>query len=256
LASQARLKMDALSVESASRREVTKDTKVNQPYLTLALSPIEAEREEERKTMTRSESISHLATALANAQAEMPVAVFDATNPFLKSKYASLGSVIQASRPILAKHKLSLVQFPVSDGTDGTDGTHGNSTPPPSLSPAGAERVTGRGEARSTEFIGVESILMHESGEFVSERIVIPLTEEKGKTKVQCAGSTLTYLRRYSWAAILGMYSDEDSDGSTPVQAFTGERLEAGGRRPEVGGPRSESRPALPPPPMKQLQSK
>ena len=42
----------------------------------------------------------------------MPVAVFDATNPFLKSKYASLGAVIQASRPILAKHKLSLVQFP------------------------------------------------------------------------------------------------------------------------------------------------
>jgi hypothetical protein len=47
----------------------------------------------------------------------MPVAVFDATNPFLKSKYASLGAVIQASRPILAKHKLSLVQFPVSQGT-------------------------------------------------------------------------------------------------------------------------------------------
>ena len=45
----------------------------------------------------------------------MPVAVFDATNPFLKSKYASLGAVIQASRPILAKHKLSLMQFPISD---------------------------------------------------------------------------------------------------------------------------------------------
>ena len=54
--------------------------------------------------MNKSETITHLATALAKAQAEMPVAVFDATNPFLKSKYASLGSVIQASRPILAKH--------------------------------------------------------------------------------------------------------------------------------------------------------
>ena len=137
--------------------------------------------------MTRSESITHLATALAQAQAEMPVAVFDATNPFLKSKYASLGAVIQASRPILAKHKLSLVQFPISDANG----------------------------------IGVESILTHESGEFVSERIVIALTEEKGKSRVQSAGSTLTYLRRYSWASILGMYSDEDSDGASPVQAFT-----------------------------------
>ena len=131
--------------------------------------------------MNKSESITHLASALARAQAEMPVAVFDATNPFLKSKYASLGAVIQASRPILAKHKLSLVQFPISDAAG----------------------------------IGVESVLAHESGEFVAERILIPLTEEKGKSKVQSAGSTLTYLRRYSWASILGMYSDEDSDGGS-----------------------------------------
>lgn len=151
--------------------------------------------------MTKSETITHLATALAKAQAEMPVAVFDATNPFLKSKYASLGAVIQASRPILAKHRLSLVQFPISDGGS----------------------ATGQGER-----VGVESILAHESGEFVAERIVIPLTEEKGKSKVQSAGSTLTYLRRYSWASILGMYSDEDSDGSSPAQAFAPKPAPAG----------------------------
>ena len=144
--------------------------------------------------MNKSETITHLATALAKAQAEMPVAVFDAQNKFLNNKYASLGAVIEASRPILAKHKLSLVQFPISDGGS----------------------ATGQGER-----VGVESILAHESGEFVAERILIPLTEEKGKSKVQSAGSTLTYLRRYSWASILGMYSDEDSDGSSPVQAFT-----------------------------------
>ena len=154
--------------------------------------------------MTKSESITHLAAALALAQAEMPVAVFDAQNKFLNNKYASLGAVIEASRPILAKHKLSLMQFPISDASG----------------------------------IGVESVLTHESGEFVAERVVIPLTEEKGKTKVQCAGSTLTYLRRYSWAAILGMYSDEDSDGGSPLQAFA----------PKAG-------PMLPPPPMKSFQN-
>jgi hypothetical protein len=175
--------------------------------------------------MTRSESITHLAAALARAQAEMPVAVFDATNPFLKSKYASLGSVIQASRPILAKYKLSLVQFPISEIRRLT----------PALSPVEAERGSG---AIGPDYIGVESVLTHESGEFVSERIVIPLTEEKGKTKVQCAGSTLTYLRRYSWAAILGMYSDEDGDGATPAQAFA-----------------AKAPPMLPPPPMKPLQN-
>ena len=181
--------------------------------------------------MIRSETITHLATALAKAQAEMPVANFDATNPFLKSKYASLGAVIQASRPILAKHKLSLVQFPISGSSATGEIRHLT----PALSPVEAGRVNGaHGVTRpSGDFIGIESILMHESGEFVAERILIPLTEEKGKTKVQCAGSTLTYLRRYSWASILGMYSDEDSDGSSPVQAFT-----------------PKPTPALPPPPQ------
>ena len=165
----------------------------------------------QKNIMNKSESITHLATALAKAQAEMPVAVFDATNPFLKSKYASLGAVIHASRPILAKHKLSLVQFPISD-------------------PVG---------------IGVESILTHESGEFIAERISIPLTEEKGKSKVQSAGSTLTYLRRYSWASILGMYSDEDSDGCVPHGP-----LAKGDSAPGLQAFQSKSATALPPPPL------
>ena len=181
--------------------------------------------------MTRSETITHLAAALARAQAEMPVAVFDAANPFLKSKYATLGSVIQASRPILAKHKLSLVQFPISQGTPHPACGH--------LLP-GAEKDGGATAVASpaVDYIGVESILTHESGEFVSERILIALTEEKGKSKVQSAGSTLTYLRRYSWASILGMYSDEDSDGSSPAQAFP---------------PKPAT--ALPPPPIKKIHN-
>ena len=95
---------------------------------------------------------------------------------------------------------------------------------------------------RPTEFIGVESILTHESGEFVAERIVIPLTEEKGKSKVQSAGSTLTYLRRYSWASILGMYSDEDSDGvaGPPANAAFQPKPTPAGKLPV---------PTLPPPP-------
>ena len=205
--------------------------------------------------MTRSESITHLATALAKAQAEMPVAVFDATNPFLKSKYASLGAVIQASRPILAKHKLSLVQFPISGPNLGLANAAGeNRHLTPALSPVEAEREKTRAEkdggAREGyrgggDYIGVESILAHESGEFVAERILIPLTEEKGKSKVQSAGSTLTYLRRYSWASILGMYSDEDSDGGGSV---TGHSM------PTPSVPK-KSATALPPPPVKQFQN-
>jgi hypothetical protein len=180
--------------------------------------------------MNKSESITHLAAALAKAQAEMPVAVLDATNPFLKNKYATLGSVITASRPVLAKHKLSLVQFPISGGS-GTGEVRqlSQDAPHPAsghLLPRAekgieAEREKAAQQPRPTgEWIGVESILTHESGEFIAERILISLTDEKGKSRVQAAGSVLTYLRRYSWAAILGMYADEDADGGSPVQAF------------------------------------
>jgi len=99
---------------------------------------------------------------------------------------------------------------------------------------------------------------MHESGEFIAERIVIPLTEEKGKTKVQCAGSTLTYLRRYSWAAILGMYSDEDSDGCEPHGRSTAPPANQGPQGPAgSSGKPVPPKPAtaLPPPPVKQLQN-
>ncbi|MEI8290752.1 MAG: ERF family protein [Verrucomicrobiota bacterium] len=195
--------------------------------------------------MNQSASITHLAAALAKAQAEMPVAVFDATNPFLKSKYASLGAVIQSSRPILAKHNLSLIQFPI--GGFGDEVRHLT----PALSPVEAEREkssTARGDARPTvDYIGIESVLTHESGEFVAERILIPLTEEKGKSRVQSAGSTLTYLRRYSWASILGMYSDEDSDGVAVSPANM--PLSKGSNAPGLKAFQSKSATALPPPP-------
>src|SRR5215831_15341904 len=109
-----------------SSPRITRITRINTKQECGALP----RRHYEEKTMTKSESITHLAAALAKAQAEMPVAAFDATNPFLKSKYATLGAVIQASRPILAKHKLSLVQFPVNEIRHLT----------PSLSPIEAER--------------------------------------------------------------------------------------------------------------------
>ena len=175
--------------------------------------------------MNQSSSIQNLATALAKAQAEMPVAVFDAANPFLKSKYASLGAVIQSSRPILAKYNLGLIQFPISQ---------------PAVPPA-------------VELVGIESILSHASGEFISERILIPLVEEKGKSRVQSAGSTLTYLRRYSWASILGMYSDEDSDGShMPVGIAS---LPNGGSALAKFISPKKPAPALPPVPMQKLKS-
>ena len=129
--------------------------------------------------MKKSESIVKLAGALSKAQAEMPVVKMDKTNPFLKYKYATLGAVIEAARPVLAKHELSIVQFPVNDGFDK---------------------------------MGVTTILTHSSGEWMEETIVIPTSEQKGLSVAQSVGVIISYLRRYSLASILGMYADEDVD--------------------------------------------
>ncbi len=130
--------------------------------------------------MNSSTSIQNLASALSKAQAEMPKVKFDAKNPFLKNSYATLGAVIDASRPVLAKFQLSLVQFPVSQ------------------------------EGR----IGVTSRLMHETGEFIEETITLVPENAKGLSVNQSAGVTISYLRRYAQVSILNMYADEDTDGN------------------------------------------
>lgn len=132
--------------------------------------------------MKKSETIVKLAGAMSKAQAEMPAVKMNAVNPFLKNKYADLGAVIETSRPVLARHGLAVVQTPVSDG----------------------------------DKIGVTTIITHESGEWMEDTIMLDIGEEKGKSRAQVAGSVITYLRRYSLSAILGMYADEDTDASAP----------------------------------------
>jgi len=125
--------------------------------------------------------IAKLSAALVAASAEMPAVGLDQTNPFLKNRFASLGAVIAAVRPILAKHNLAIMQFACSD-------------------------EQGR--------VGIRTRIIHSSGEFLEESIYLEATEEKGKSRAQVAGSIITYLRRYAQSALLNLYADEDTDGN------------------------------------------
>ena len=125
--------------------------------------------------MNKSDSIKNLAVAMHKAQAEMGGAHKGANNPFFKSKYADLGSVVQAVKEPFANNELSFVQFPVESG--------------------------GR--------IGIETILMHSSGEWLSNEFTVNLT----KQDAQGAGSAITYCRRYGLQAVAGIPS-EDDDGN------------------------------------------
>lgn len=125
--------------------------------------------------MEKSESIKNLALALNKAQAEMGAASKGKDNPFFKSKYADLAEVVKAVKEPFANHGLSYTQFPIENG--------------------------GR--------IGVETILMHESGEYITNSFTVNLS----KQDAQGAGSAITYCRRYALQAIAGIPS-EDDDGN------------------------------------------
>jgi len=57
-----------------------------------------------------SESIAKVAAALVKAQAEMPVVFKNEANPFYHSRYATFDSIVAETRPVLAKHKLAVIQ--------------------------------------------------------------------------------------------------------------------------------------------------
>ena len=123
--------------------------------------------------MNKSESISNLAKALCKAQNEMGGAVKDATNPFFKSKYADLGSVIKAIKEPFYNNGLSYSQFPVTS-------------------------AGGQG-------IGVTTILMHSSGEWLESEFFLPLA----KLDPQAGGAAITYARRYSLMAAAGIPAED-----------------------------------------------
>lgn len=135
--------------------------------------------------MNQSPDIKELAIALSAAQSEFTAVPFNATNPFLKNRYADLSAIVTSTKPILAKNHLAISQMLYSDGNS----------------------------------VGVTTMLMHSSGQWISSSIALPLGEEKGKSLAQVAGSIATYCRRYAYSAILGIVSDEDTDGNEPRRA-------------------------------------
>ena len=124
--------------------------------------------------MSSSKSFS---AALAAAQGEMSGATKDSKNPHFKSSYASLASVVDAIRAPLAKHEIGWTQQVSSEGTT----------------------------------VSVVTILLHaglQDGEYRSGTMRATAKD----ASPQAIGSTVTYLRRYSLMATLGIPA-EDDDG-------------------------------------------
>ena len=146
--------------------------------------------------MQTSATIANLASALAKAQGEFPKVPFDGNNPTFKNRYATLGQLIEFSRPTLEKHGLCVIQSPIT------------------------------GEVNQPA-VGIQTMILHNSGEFIILSPFLMKVSEPNKAQswAQVIGSVITYGRRYGYAAALGLITDEDMDGNTapPPRAATEE---------------------------------
>jgi hypothetical protein len=154
--------------------------------------------------MQHSDTIKALAGALAKAQAEIGNATKNANNPHFKSMYADLAEVVNTVRPVLARHGLAVAQFPgFADGV-----------------------------------VSVETILTHESGEWLAGTSAAPVV----KADPQGVGSAITYLRRYSLAAVCGI-AQEDDDGNAASRPGPVEAMAKAARPKPAPAPEAERKP-------------
>lgn len=130
--------------------------------------------------MRSSDTIEKLAEALCAAQGEMGGAVKGSANPFFKSSYADLTSVIKAIKEPCQNNGLSYVQLP----------------------------------HRSDSSIGVVTRLIHTSGQWLENEFTLPMV----KSDPQAAGSAITYARRYALQALFGIPAVDDDGESAMIR--------------------------------------
>ena len=123
-----------------------------------------------------SSSIAKLAMAQTKVQKEIKDLPKESKG--FAHKYTTFDKLVQYLRPILAKHGISFIQMPCGDN----------------------------------ENVGVITIYMHTSGEYISSKIETQIVQ--AQNKYQSMGSAITYFKRYSLASYVGIASDEDTDGN------------------------------------------
>lgn len=122
--------------------------------------------------MDNSTSIENISKALCKAQSQMNNAKKSGSNPHFKSSYSKLSDIIDVAKAPLAENGIFFTQLPITE------------------------------ENRA----GVETILIHESGERLSSKLLLPSTQQTP----QAYGSAITYAKRYGLQSMLGIPSDDD----------------------------------------------
>jgi hypothetical protein len=139
------------------------------------IRPPETTTEEDVTVPRMSSSLSHFAPAFVRVQSQLRPVIKNSNNPHFGNDFADLAAILEEALPLLAENGFALMQFPTNEGGK----------------------------------LGLMSMLIHESGQFVSATMPLLLQ----KQDPQGEGSAITYGRRYAACAILGIRTADD-DGN------------------------------------------
>jgi len=145
--------------------------------------------------MRTSEDISKITAALVAAKRAFPRIIKDSDNPYFKSRYASLSTIMDAISGPLLDNGLVVV--------------HGAELVP-TENPVFVEQKKDR-STESRMYLRVTTRLVHaQSGQWIESHADMPMPGGDP----QAGGSAMSYGRRYGVSALLALVTDDDDDGN------------------------------------------
>lgn len=126
-----------------------------------------------------------LAEKLIKVMGEIPTLPKNsATNHY---RYCDLDTIFTVIKPIMLKNNLCFMQKVTTQSS-------------------GAELIT-----------GIETVIFDNDGNSESSFTPLPKTKLPTGNEAQNMGASITYVKRYALSAMLGISSDEDTDGVPPI---------------------------------------
>lgn len=141
--------------------------------------------------MKMSEERNNIIKAMIKVQTALKPIKKDRENNFANGhKYSTLDAILEAALPILSANDIFLSQEPETTLLD-----------------------------NNYILISVTTHFLHSSGEYIEyEPLSFQLEKGAKMNLAQSSGSVITYIKRYSLTAALGISSGDDTDGNLPQQ--------------------------------------